>query len=120
MAKMRDMDVRAYAVKEAAARYFGHLAGEIEFAGQNTVAMPIMVDVNGDGNPVEVWVTAQLTVKQWKPYNVRGVAHSPYDPFEAEAEWQRELGVRAQKAADREAAKARKAAKKAKVEKEGE
>jgi len=115
MAKMRDMDVRAYAVKEAAVRYFGHLEGEIEFAGQNTVAMPIMVDVNGDGNPVEVWVTAQLTVKQWKPYNARGVEHSPYDPFEAEAEWQRELAVRAQKAADREAAKAKKAAKKEKA-----
>ena len=111
MAKMRDMDVRAYAVKVAAEKLFGGASEGVEPAGKNTVAVPIMVDINGDGEPVEVWVTAQLTVKQWKPYTARGVEHSPYDPFEAEADWQRELAIREQKAADRKAAKEKKVAK---------
>ena len=108
---MRDMDVRATAVKEAFARLINADAQGLENAGQNTVAVPIMIDIDGNGEPVEVWVTAQLTVKQWKPYNSKGIMREAYDPFTAEAAWQAELAVRAAKAEQAKANKEKRIAK---------
>lgn len=116
MAKMRDMDVRAKSVEIAMeAVKNGTFMDKAEPAGQNTLAYPVELDIKGNGETTEVWVTLNATCKMWKEYNARGVMHPPYNPFEVEEEWQATLGDRKKRAEEVAEKKAKKIAKQQKA-----
>lgn len=112
MAKMRDMDVRAKAVEIAMnAIKDGTFMEKAEPAGQKTLAYPVEMDIESNGETTEVWVTVELVCKAWKPYNSKGTIYPPYNPFEVEAEWQDTLAGREKRAKEVAEKKAKKIAK---------
>ena len=118
---MRDMDVRAKAVEIAMkAIEDGTFMEKAEKAGQKTLAYPVELDIEDNGNTTEVWVTAEFVCKAWKPYNARGVMHDAYNPFEDEAEWQDTLAQREKRAKEVADKKAKKIAKQNKAKAKGE
>jgi hypothetical protein len=116
--KMRDMDVRATAVEAVMnALRDGTFMDKAENAGAKTLAYPVELDINGDGSTQEVWVTIEPVCKSWKPYKVnsqsKGVeTYPPYDPFEAQAKYERDQEVKRIKAEQKAKEKAEKEAKK--------
>lgn len=99
MPKMKEKDVRAESVRIAIeALKDGTFMEKAEPAGQNCYAYPVELDIDGNGTPTEIWVTADFTCKMWRQYNAKGELHEPYNPFEVEAEWQDVLAERKRKA----------------------
>ena len=89
--KMRDMDVRERAIAIATeALQNGTFMEKAEPAGAKTHAYPCEIDINGDGIMQEVWVTAELVCKSWKPYKTRYGEKKAFDPYEVQAEYERE------------------------------
>ena len=92
MAKMKDTEIRAKAMAIALeALKDGTFYEKAEAAGKQALAYPTEMDINGDGEPTEVWVRFGISVPHWKPYNSRGEIHEAYNPFEEEEAWQFEL-----------------------------
>jgi hypothetical protein len=92
MAKMRDMDVRAVAVEKALeALKDGSFMNKAEQAGAKTYAYPVEIDIDGNGELTEVWVTNEMVCKSWKPYKTKYGEKPAYNPFEVQREYEADL-----------------------------
>jgi hypothetical protein len=112
MAKMKDTEVREMAMALATeALKNGTFTEKVEPAGKQTVAFPCEIDIEGNGEPKEVWVKFVMSVPHWKRYNSRGTIHEAYNPFEDENEWQFELNQRRERVEKAKANKEKKIAK---------
>lgn len=115
MEKMRDMDVRAKAIEIANnALKDGTFMEKAEPCGAKTFAYPCEIVIDGN-EPTEVWVTAELVCKSWKPYKTRYGTKSPFDPYEVQAEYERDQEAKRIEAEAKAKAKADKLAAKGKA-----
>lgn len=115
------MDVQSKAVEITTnALKDGTFFEKAENAGRNCFAYPCEIDIEGNGETTEVWVTIDLTCKKWKPYNSKGTIYPPYNPFDVENEWQSTLAERERKAKEIAEKKAKKIAKQKNAKVKGE
>ena len=107
--KLRDMDVREKAVEIAInALIENKFFKKAEQIGNKAWAYPTEIDIEGTGETTEVWVVLDLTCKNWKPRNVKGIMTTPFDPFEVIREWELDKEKKALKAKEVAEKKAKK------------
>lgn len=112
MAKMKEKEVQALAVElTIKALRDGTFWDKAEEVGKNQYAYPNEIDIEGNGDLVEVWTTLDFTCKKWKEYNARGVMHEAYNPFEVQAAYLADLEAKKVKAEKAKANKEKKIAK---------